>query len=158
MREEERNRTHHESNRTNAGQPSVISESAKELGMTHSMRPKHSEDIGRRMKTIKAPRSSDRGTFTALGATVGVLVTGWGHPSESNLSRQGWFRLGCCWAELGRRTPDCPQAIGRTECQQSAPAQSGQPSITKEDYPIGLQLGRDRHRHGRLPQSNWSCQ
>src|SRR4051812_27577355 len=100
--------------------------------MTQSRRPKHSEDIGRRMKTAKAPRSSNRGTFTALGATVGVLVTGYGHPSESNLSRQGWFRLVCCWAELGRRTADCPQAIGRTECQQSTQAQSGQPSIAKK--------------------------
>ena len=34
-------------------------------------------------------------------------------------------RLGCSWAELGRRTTDCPKSISRTECQQSAQAQPG---------------------------------
>src|SRR3954463_3164111 len=47
---------------------------------------------------------------------VGGLVPGQGHPGERNLSRQGWPRLGCSWAELGRRTADCLRAISRTEC------------------------------------------
>src|ERR1043165_3786067 len=70
-----RNRRYHKTNRTKPGRPSVISESA-ELGMTHLMRPRCSRVIGERLKTAKAPRSSDRGTFTALGATVGGLVPG----------------------------------------------------------------------------------
>src|ERR1041385_1037344 len=40
-------------------------------------------------------------------------------------------RLGRSWAELGRGTADCSKAISRTECQQSAQAQSVHPSFTK---------------------------
>src|SRR3954469_5051322 len=62
-------------------------------------------------------------------------------------------RLGCSWAELGRRTADCSKAISRTECQQSAQAQPAHPLHRQDDHPIGPQLGRDGRRHGRLPRA-----
>src|ERR1041385_5175768 len=40
-------------------------------------------------------------------------------------------RLGCSWAELGKRTADCSKTISRTECQQSAQAQPVHPFVTK---------------------------
>src|SRR3954464_6253241 len=58
------------------GRPIVISESADRFGTTQSMRPMYSEDISRKIKTCKGPAIKDRGTFTALGATVGGLVPG----------------------------------------------------------------------------------
>src|SRR3954471_5696744 len=57
-------------------------------------------------------------------------------------------RLGCSWAELGRSMADCSKAISYTECQQSAHHLHRQGS-----YPIGPQLGRDGHWHGRLPRA-----
>ena len=70
-----RNRRYHKTNRMKPGRPSVISELA-ELGTKHLMRPRRSRVVEKILKTAKAPRSSDRGTFTALGATVGGLVPG----------------------------------------------------------------------------------
>src|SRR4051812_24293391 len=62
-------------------------------------------------------------------------------------------RLGCSWAELGRRTADCSKAISHTEYQQSAQAQPVHPLHRHDDHPIGPQLGRDGQWHGRLPRA-----
>src|SRR3954468_7556695 len=62
-------------------------------------------------------------------------------------------RLGCSWAELGRRMADCSMTISYTECQQSAQAQPAHPLHRQGSYPIGPQLGRDGHWHGRLPRA-----
>src|SRR4051812_42627241 len=62
-------------------------------------------------------------------------------------------RLGCRWAELGRRMADCFKAISRTKCQRSAQAQPVHPLHHQDDHSIGPQLGRDGHRRGRLPRA-----
>src|SRR3954465_5646963 len=62
-------------------------------------------------------------------------------------------RLGGSWAELGRSTADCSKAVSYTECQRSAQAQLAHHLHRHGSYPIGPQLGRDGHWHGRLPRA-----
>src|SRR3954468_738514 len=65
-------------------------------------------------------------------------------------------RLGCSWAELGRRMADCSKAISHAECQQSAQAQPAHPLHQQGVQPIGPQLGRDGYWYGRFPEQSTS--
>src|SRR3954468_12133180 len=76
-----------------------------------------------------------------------------GSPKRKQPFKTRMDRLGCSWAELGRRMAGFSKAISRTECQQSAQAQPAHPLHRQDDHPIGPQLGRDGCRHGRLPRA-----
>src|SRR3954463_4468 len=135
------------------GQPSVISELVNQLGMTHSMRPVHSEDDRRKIENCKGPAIKwpwDLYSFRGYCRGIGTRV---GSPKRKQPFKTRMDRLGYSWAELGRCRADCSKAISRTECQQSAQAQPIHPLHRQDDHPIGPQLGRDGHWRGRFPRA-----
>src|SRR3954465_5671954 len=71
----------------------------------------------------EARRRRNRGEITKKGSVCRGIGTRVGSPKRKQPFKTRMDRLGCSWAELGKRTADFSKAIIRTECQQSAQAQ-----------------------------------